>query len=132
MPRESSTSHLAPLSPIEPHFAGENGNLLGRMSIDKQFHGPLNATSTGEILSVRTNTDGSAGYVAMEQVTGTLDDRQGSFVLHHFGVMSMRSNRLILEVVPDSGTGDLTGLTGAMSIDIRDGKHFYEFDYDLN
>ena len=101
------------------------------MSIDKTFHGELAATSQGEMLSAMTKTKGSAGYVAIEQVTGNLSGKSGSFVLQHFGTMDKGSDRLILEVVPGSASGEMSGLTGTMVIKIEDGQHYYELDYDL-
>jgi hypothetical protein len=99
------------------------------MSIDKQFHGDLDATSQGEMLSAMSAVEGSAGYVAIERVSGTLHGRSGSFVLQHNATMTRGAPYLNIIVVPDSGTGDLVGLTGSMNIIITDGKHFYEFDY---
>ncbi len=119
------------LNPVDTYATGANGNQLGRMTLDKTFHGALDAVSKGEMLSAMTNTQGSAGYVAIEQVTGSLKGKEGSFVLQHFGTMQDGEDRLILEVVPDSGTGDLRGLTGKMEIEIRGGQHYYTFDYDL-
>jgi len=119
------------LKPLETHAKGENNVALGRMSIDKVFHGELAATSKGEMLSAMTPVKGSAGYVAIEQVSGSLSGKRGSFVLQHFGIMHDGHNQLVLEVVPASGTGELAGLTGKMSISIEDGRHFYEFDYGL-
>jgi hypothetical protein len=104
---------------------------LGRMSLDKQFHGELEATSTGEMLSVGTEVAGSAGYVAMERVQGTLHGRTGSFALQHSGTMKRGEPQLSVTVVPDSGTGQLVGLAGEMTIKIVEGKHFYEFRYTL-
>lgn len=104
---------------------------LGRMTIDKQFHGDLEAASKGQMLSAMTEIKGSAGYVAMERVTGTLDGRSGSFVLQHSGTMNRGEPQLSVTVVPDSGTGQLTGLTGKMAIIITDGKHSYDFEYAL-
>jgi hypothetical protein len=104
---------------------------LGRLSINKQFHGDLEATSKGEMLAFRSAVDGSAGYVAMEQVTGTLHGRSGTFVLQHTGVMDRGAPGLTITVVPDSGTGELAGLSGTMNIVIEGGKHSYEFDYTL-
>ena len=83
------------------------------------------------MLSAMTPVSGSAGYVAIEQVSGSLAGRKGSFVLQHFGTMNRGSNRLILEVVPDSGSGELAGLQGEMSIKIEDGLHYYTFDFEL-
>jgi Protein of unknown function (DUF3224) len=119
------------LKPLAIYAEGAEQMNLGRMSIDKSFSGDLTATSKGEMLSVRTATAGSAGYVAIEQVTGTLGGHNGSFVLQHFGIMDRGADRLILEVVPDSGTGELTGLTGTMAIIFKDGQHYYEFEYEL-
>jgi hypothetical protein len=101
------------------------------MSIDKQFHGDLEATSQGEMLMAGTEVKGSAGYVAMERVTGTLHGRAGAFTLQHSGTMTRGVPQLSVTVVPDSGTGQLVGLAGKMAIKIADGKHFYEFDYTL-
>jgi hypothetical protein len=104
---------------------------LGRMSIDKQFHGDLEGTSKGEMLSAMTSVQGSAGYVAIERVSGTLRGRSGTFVLQHNGVMTRGAPQLTITVVPDSGTGQLAGLAGKMTINIADGKHSYEFEYTL-
>lgn len=119
------------LNPLDFYIQGMDGVNLGRMSIDKRFQGELQATSKGEMLSAMTAVKGSAGYVAIEQVSGSLSGKQGSFVLQHFGTMDRGSNRLVLEVVPDSGTGDLSGLKGEMVINIENGQHYYEFDYEL-
>jgi hypothetical protein len=104
---------------------------LGRMSIDKQYHGDLNATSRGEMLTAMTAVKGSAGYVAIEKVTGTLHGRSGTFVLQHSGTMDRGTPQLTVTVVPDSGTDQLTGLAGKMAINIVGGKHSYEIDYTL-
>lgn len=104
---------------------------LSRMLIDKQFHGDLIGVSQGQMLSAVTPVQGSAGYVAIERVTGTLDGRQGSFVLQHSGTMTRGVPELALTVVPDSGTDQLAGLAGKMTIKIADGKHFYDFEYTL-
>jgi hypothetical protein len=108
------------------------GSPLGRLSIDKQFHGDLEATSKGEMLSAGSPTvKNSAGYVAIERVSGTLHGRRGTFALQHNGVMNRGEPSLTITVVPDSGTGDLTGLSGSMSIIIEGGKHSYVFEYAL-
>ncbi len=120
------------LLPLEPYATGSEGNSLGRMSIDKTFQGDLAATSQGEMLSAMTPTEGSAGYVAMEQVSGTLNGKQGTFVLQHFGITNATGSRLILEVVPDSATGDLASLRGTMDIQVEDGQHTYQFEYSLD
>lgn len=119
------------LKPIDGYAKGADGINLGRMSIDKQFSGALDATSKGEMLSAMTATQGSAGYVAVEQVIGTVEGKKGSFVLQHFGTMNKGKDHLILEVVPDSGAGALVGISGTMKINMKDGKHFYDFDYQL-
>ncbi len=103
---------------------------LTRMSLDKQFHGDLEATGKGEMLTAMSAVKGSAGYVAIEQVTGTLNGRSGSFVLQHSSTMTRGEPRQNIFVVPDSGTGELTGLAGTMMIIIAaGGAHAYEFDY---
>lgn len=116
---------------LAPHPAAHTDAAIARMSIDKQFLGDLQGTSKGEMLAVQTDVNGSAGYVALERVTGTLAGRTGTFALQHSGTMTRGEPHLDLTVVPDSATGDLQGLTGRMSIDIRDGKHFYAFEYAL-
>lgn len=121
------------LNPQQAYAEGRDGINLNRMSIDKTFKGDLEATSKGEMLSAMTGTEGSAGYVAIEQVAGTLCGKSGSFVLQHFGTMSKGKDRLVLEVVPDSGTGELTGLSGSMNITISEGGvHNYELDYEFS
>ena len=104
---------------------------VGRMAIEKRFHGDLDASSKGEMLATRGDFEGSAGYVAIERVTGTLHGRNGSFSLQHSGTMNRGAPTLSVTVVPDSGTGELVGLAGTMAIIIEDGKHSYEFDYTL-
>lgn len=107
------------------------GSTLGRMSIDKRFHGDLEAISKGEMLSAVTSVKGSAAYVAIERVTGTLNGRDGTFVLQHTGAMNRGTPALTIQVVPDSGTDQLTGLSGALRIIITDAKHSYDFEYSL-
>jgi hypothetical protein len=104
---------------------------LGRMALDKQFHGDLEATSQGEMLSVLDRSTGSGGYVAMERVTGRLAGKRGSFVLQHHATMSRGNPELTIQVVPDSGTEELAGLSGSMDIRIEGKQHFYDFDYEL-
>lgn len=104
---------------------------VGRMSLDKKFHGDLEATSQGEMLAFTTSVQGSAGYVAMEKVNGTLKGKSGTFVLQHSGTMTRGEPQLTITVVPDSGTGQLVGLSGRMTIQIADGKHSYGFEYTL-
>lgn len=102
---------------------------LGRLAIAKQFHGDLDATSVGQMLSAGTGVKGSADYVAMERVTGTLDGRTGSFVLQHSGTMDRGAPQLVITIVPDSGAGDLAGISGSMAIEIADGDHSYALTY---
>ena len=117
------------LDPQAP-AAGDDSN-LGRLTIEKQFSGDLEGASRGQMLSAGTAVPGSAGYVALERVTGTLGGRKGSFVLQHYGVMSRGDGQLTVTVVPDSGTDELTGLTGRFGITIVDKKHLYDFEYEL-
>jgi hypothetical protein len=105
--------------------------MVGRMSIDKQFSGDLEATSKGQMLTGGTAIKTSAGYVAIELVTGTLKGRKGSFILQHTGVMNRGTPSLVITVVPDSGTGQLEGIRGTMAIKIDGGKHSYELNYTL-
>ena len=117
---------------ITPQAQDEaEGSAIGRLTIDKQFHGDLQASSKGQMLAASTATEGSAGYVAIEQATGTLHGRRGTFMLQHNGTMARGAGQLTITVVPDSGTGQLVGLAGTMSITIVDGKHSYEFEYTL-
>lgn len=105
---------------------------IGRMSLDKQFHGELEATSKGEMSYIGTDVEGSGGYVAIERVTGKLRGKSGSFILLHVGIMTKNVPNLKVTVLPDSGTGELTGISGTMNIRIEaGGKHFYDFDYEL-
>lgn len=120
---------LNPLSAYAPE--SPDGPPLGRMSIDKKFRGDLDATSIGEMLTAGSAAKGSAAYVAVERVTGTLHGKQGSFALHHRGVMSKGEGELTVVVAPDSGTGELVGLVGEMAIIVGGGKHAYELEYTL-
>ena len=119
------------LKPL-PAYESAEGSMLGRMSIDKQFHGDLEGTSKGEMLTGGAVAKGSAGYVAIERVSGTLHGRTGTFILQHSGTMTRGAPQLSISVVPDSGTGQLVGLIGRMDIKIADGKHFYDFEYTLS
>lgn len=119
------------LVPQKPDNDAAEAAKLGRMSIDKQLHGDLEGTSKGEMLSAMTDVKGSAGYVAIERVTGTLHGRSGTFLLQHSGTMNRGDAQLSVAVVPDSGTGDLTGIAGHLAINIAGKQHFYEFDYTL-
>lgn len=116
---------------VRPETEGkyDEGTTLGRYSLDKQYHGDLEAISLGGMLTAGTSVKGSAGYVAIERVSGTLNGRKGTFVLQHTGTMNRGALQLSVSVVPDSGTDQLTGLTGTMNIVIADGKHSYDFEY---
>jgi len=116
---------------MNPEVDEKGEPTVGRMSLDKQFHGDLEGVSKGQMLAVMTAIEGSAGYVAMERVNGKLHGRSGTFALQHSGTMTRGAPQLIITVVPDSGTGELAGLSGKMTINIVDGKHFYEFDYTI-
>ncbi len=118
---------LSPQAPGE----GESGVGVGRMLIDKRFSGDLEGTSKGQMLAAGTSVAGSAGYVALEQVTASLDGRSGTFILQHSGTMTRGTPTLSVSVVPDSATGELEGLTGTMDIIINEGGHSYVFDYAL-
>jgi hypothetical protein len=109
--------------------APEDGSTIGRMLIDKKFHGDLAGTSKGQMLASMSGVEGSGGYVALEHVTGKLAGRNGTFELQHIGVMTRGIPQLSVTVVPDSGTQELVGLSGSMNIIMSDGKHSYEFDY---
>ena len=113
----------------EPPYDTADGVVLGRTSLTKQFTGGLDATSTVQMLAAGTPVPGSAGYVALERVSGRLAGRSGSFVLQHTGWMRGEETHLAVTVVPDSGTGELKGISGQMTIQIADGKHHYTFEY---
>ncbi len=117
--------------PQPPEEKIEGLTPLGRNLIEKQFHGDLEAASTGQMLTGMTEVKGSGAYVAIERVTGTLHGRSGSFIFHHVGIMERGVPRLNVIVVPDSGAGELAGIAGAMTIIIADGKHSYDFAYTL-
>lgn len=117
---------------ITPQSDKDADPALGRMSIDKQYHGDLEGTGKGQMLTAGTDVKGSAVYVAIEKFNGTVKGRNGTFVLHHTGIMTRGVPQLSITVVPDSGTGQLAGITGKMTINIApDGKHSYEFEYTL-
>jgi hypothetical protein len=130
MTTRASGTFEVKLTPQAPDDKSDDAT-PGRMSIDKQFHGDLEATSKGQMLAAMTAVKGSAGYVAMERVSGTLHGRKGTFVLQHSGTMTRGAQQLSVTVVPDSGTGELAGLAGRMAILIADGKHSYDFEYTL-
>jgi hypothetical protein len=115
----------------EPPYDDVEGVPLARATFDKRFSGPLEAVGKVWMMSCRTKVENSAGYVALERVSGSLLAKQGTFVLQHTGVMNQGESSLVISVVPDSGTGELTGLSGRMSIQIVNGKHHYSFDFEL-
>lgn len=115
---------------LTPQTTAE-GDPLGRMALAKRFHGDIDGTSIGQMLAVRTVIENSAGYVALERVTGTLHGRDGTFALQHNGLMARGVQELSIVVVPDSGTGQLTGLTGSLTLEIVDGQHRYDLAYTL-
>lgn len=117
------------LTPQPVHAEAEG--ILGRMSIDKRFRGDLLGTSHGEMMAASTSVPGSAGYVAIERVTAALEGRTGTFVLQHSGIMNRGEPTLSIRVVPDSGTGELEGITGTLDILIEGGVHSYVLEYSL-
>jgi len=117
---------------ITPQDDNSDDPLLSRMILDKTYLGDLEATAAGQMLAAGTAVKGSAAYVAIEKVSGTLNGRAGTFVLQHVGIMNRNAPQLTITVVPDSGTDDLQGLSGKMTIIIApDGKHSYDFEYAL-
>lgn len=123
-------SFVVELKPLE-FEAAPSESQLGRMAINKVISGDLAATTVGQMLSAMTGVKGSAGYVAIESVSGALHGKQGTFVLQHSGSMNRGAPSLHIAVVPDSGTGELQGLTGDFTINMADGKHAYTFEYQL-
>ena len=117
------------VTPQADEHAGAAG--LGRMTMDKTFQGDLAGTSKGQMLAAGTAVQGSAGYVAIERVEGTLAGRRGTFMLQHLGVMTRGAPAMTVTVIPDSGTDGLAGLSGRMTIIIEGKKHSYEFDYSI-
>ena len=126
--RRATGSFVVSLQPLS-NTEVSNDAMLGRLLLTKKFIGDLVASARGQMLSAGTATQGSAGYVAIDQVTGTLEGRKGSFLLQHSGSMQRGVPSLSIRVVPDSGTEELAGLTGTLSINVVDGKHFYDFLY---
>jgi hypothetical protein len=118
---------MKPASPPEK----EGRTAIGRMVLDKQYFGELAATGKGEMLTAVTDTKGSAGYVAIERISGTLNGRKGSFVLQHNGTMRAGEQNLSTSIVPDSGTEQLAGISGTLAMKVVDGKHVYELNYVL-
>lgn len=130
-PRTATGSFDVAMLPQTDPATVTPGATLGRMRLDKHYHGELQATAQGQMLSALTATKGSAAYVAIEHVTGTLHGRSGSFMLQHKGVMNRGAQQLEIIVVPDSGTDGLLGLSGRMGIRITEGRHYYDLDYSL-
>jgi hypothetical protein len=130
MTRHAAGTFEVKMAPLAPDDA-TTGTAIARYGLDKQFHGDLEAASKGEMLSSGDPAKGSAGYVAIEQVTGTLQGHTGSFALQHTGTMDHGNYKLSVTVVPGSGAGALAGIAGTMVITIADGKHSYAFDYTL-
>ncbi len=115
----------------EPPYDSDAGVTLARASFDKTFAGALTAVSTVQMLAARTAIENSAGYVAIERIVGSVAGRTGSFVVVHVGLMNRGARALTVQIVPDSGTQELTGIAGSMSIEIVDAKHTYQLDYTL-
>ena len=128
MSQHAAGSFEVKLAPIASHDAAA---AIGRYSLDKQYAGDLVASASGEMLAVLGDVQGSAVYVAIERVSGRLNGREGTFVLHPRGVMTRGAPELAVEISPDSGTGELAGITGTMAIEIRGRDHFYTIDYAL-
>jgi len=129
MTKHASGTFDVKVTPLASEF--EAGSGLGRMFLDKQYHGDLEATAKGEMLYAGGPAKGSGGGVAIEQVSGNLQGRSGSFVLQHNSTMTPGAMHMTITVVPDSGTGQLAGLTGSLTIKIDNGKHSYELEYSL-
>jgi ketosteroid isomerase-like protein len=131
MPHHATGAFDVKMTPLKME-EGAGADTLGRYALDKQYHGALQASARGQMLTVGTKVEGSGVYVAVEQVEGTLDGRKGTFALNHTGTMTRGTPNLSITVVPDSGTGELTGLAGTLGIRIEaGGKHFYDFEYTL-
>ncbi len=128
--KRATGSFEVSLQPL-PNTEVTADNQFGRLLLNKKFSGDLVATARGQMLTALTHVKGSAGYVAIDHVTGELDGRKGSFVLQHSGSMNRGAQSLSIMVVPDTGTGELAGLSGTLSINIIDGQHFYDFIYSI-
>ena len=115
----------------QPAAAGAGDDGIGRMALDKQYHGELAATGSGQMLAIRTAVEGSAGYVALERVSGMLHGRRGTFALQHSGTMARGVPQLAISVVPDSGSDELQGLAGTLTNTIAEGRHEYDLEYTL-
>jgi hypothetical protein len=127
--RQAKGSFDVSTKPVEQDKA--EGSILGRFSLDKVYHGALDASGKGEMLTVGTDVPGSAAYVATERVVGTLDGKAGSFALVHRGAMRGKDVSMVIDIVPDSGAGALKGITGRLVITVVEGKHQYALEYAL-
>ena len=133
MSQRATGSFDVKVTPQKPDTQVARAANLSRLTIDKRFHGDLEGISKGEMLALQTEVKGSAGYVALERVTGKLKGRSGSFVLQHSATMTRGDRQTDITVVPDSATGELRGLSGTMSISVAaDGAHAYEFDFKID
>jgi predicted flavoprotein YhiN len=133
MSQRATGSFDVKVTPQKPDTQIARAAALSRLTIDKRFHGDLEGISKGEMLALQTEVKGSAGYVALERVTGTLKGRSGSFVLQHSGTLERGEEHTQVSVVPDSASGELRGLTGTMSIRVaEDGAHSYAFDFKID
>jgi len=130
MTRYAHGTFTVTITPL-PAEEGIGDPSIGRMALQKVFEGDMTGSANGQMLAVRSDVKGSAGYVAMDRVAATLDGRSGTFALQHSGTMDRGAPQLRISVVPDSGTGELTGIAGTLDIEIRDGQHFYAFTYHL-
>ena len=130
MARHATGTFEVKVSP-QPAQDGVGDPSVGRMAIEKHFHGELEAVGKGQMLAVGTAVDGSAGYVAMERVIGSLQGRSGSFALQHHGIMNRGTPSLSVTIVPDSGTDQLAGIAGRLSITVVSGAHSYVLEYSL-
>jgi hypothetical protein len=130
MAKHASGAFDVKITPLKDEGVGDSS--IGRMGIAKQYHGDLEGIGVGQMLTgMAADVKDSGAYVAIERVRGTLHGRTGSFVLHHRGIMTRGAQDLTISVVPDTGTDELKGISGTMTIDIKDGKHFYGFDYTI-
>lgn len=130
MTSTASGSFDVTLTPLTLDQPGDDG-ARGRMRLDKRFHGGLDATGAGEMLTGMGDVPGSAAYVAVERISGTLDGRTGSFIVVHRGVMTRGAPELAVTIVPDSGSGELAGISGAMNLIVGNGRHDYSIVYTL-
>jgi len=130
MAKHASGSFDVKITPQKDEGVGDAS--IGRMGIDKVYHGDLEGTGVGQMLAgMASEVKDSGAYVAIERVRGTLHGRKGSFAVHHRGIMTRGAQDLLITMIPDSGTEELKGIAGTMTIEIKDGKHFYAIDYTL-